>query len=348
MTGRRTLPWSWYVDPEMLRAEHRTVFAGSWHYVGHLGGLADATTFFPTTAGNLPVVVTRDSTGAVRALANVCRHRGAVVCEAPGARDHLRCPYHAWTYALDGTLQNAPRADREEGFGYETHALRPLPLGRWGPFLFVASGEPETTFDEWIGDVRSRVAGLLDVEGLRFLKRTAGAYRANWKVCVENFLECYHCRVAHPGFSKVIATGPDDYRLETSAHGSSQYGPVRQGWTGPFDPTGPVGRGQFHFLFPNTTINIMPGHPNISIGPVIPESPGTTHRYLDYFVAPDVDDGWVTEMLAFDDQVGLEDVALVESVQRGMEAGAHTHGTLFLDSERLIAHFRDYLRSRLD
>ncbi len=347
MTDTRTLPWSWYTDPEILRSEHRTVFAGAWHYVGHLGDLPDPGTYFPAIAGNLPVVVTRDAAGDLRALANVCRHRGAVVCEAPGARDQLRCPYHAWTYSLDGALQNAPRAEREEGFTYEAHALRPLPLGRWGPFLFVAAGEPETPFEEWVGDVRDRVAELLEVADLRFLQRTTGDYRANWKVCVENFLECYHCRLAHPGFSKVIATDPDDYRLVTSAHGSSQYGPVRRGWTGPFDPTGPIGRGQFHFLHPNTTVNIMPGQPNISIGPVIPTAPGTTHRYLDYFVGPGVDDAWIADMLAFDDQVGAEDLALVESVQRGMAAGAHNHGTLFLDSERLIAHFRDYLVSRL-
>ena len=97
----------------------------------------------------------------------------------------------------------------------------------------------------------------------------------------------------------------------------------------------------------NTAINIMPGHPNLSIGPVVPTGPGTTHRFLDYFVGPDVDAAWIEDFRAFDDQVGREDLALVESVQRGMDAGIHDHGTLFLDSEQLIAHFASYVRSAL-
>ena len=79
---------------------------------------------------------------------------------------------------------------------------------------------------------------------------------------------------------------------------------MREAWKGDFDPRGPISRGQFHFLWPNLTLNIMPGHPNFSIGPIVPTGPETTARFLDYFVGPDVDDAWIAEMLEFDDQVG--------------------------------------------
>ena len=119
---------------------------------------------------------------------------------------------------------------------------------------------------------------------LRFLERSTSEVEANWKVCCENYLECYHCQVAHPGFSKVVDVSVDAYLLEQSPTFSTQYGPVREAWRGEFDPRGPVARGQFHFLWPNVTINIMPGQPNLSIGPVVPAGPERTSRFLDYFV----------------------------------------------------------------
>jgi choline monooxygenase len=135
----------------------------------------------------------------------------------------------------------------------------------------------------------------------------------------------------------------DAYVLEEGRWFSSQYGPVKGNWTGDFDPTGEVPRGQFHFLWPNVTINLMPGRPNISIGPVIPTGPERTARFLDYFFAPEADEQWIAEMTEFDDQVGREDTVLVERVQKGLGAGALDHGRLLPESERLIAHFQALL-----
>jgi phenylpropionate dioxygenase-like ring-hydroxylating dioxygenase large terminal subunit len=131
--------------------------------------------------------------------------------------------------------------------------------------------------------------------------------------------------------------------LDESPTFSTQVGPVREAWKGDFDPRGPVERGQFHFLWPNVTINVMPGHPNLSIGPIVPTGPERTARFLDYFVGPDVDEGWIRDMLEFDDQVGAEDRVLVERVQKGLRAGAVEHGRLMGESEKLIAHFQGLL-----
>ena len=342
-----TLPWSWYSDREVLRKE-QGLLRRSWQYVGHAGNLAP-NSYFPTELGGLPVVVTQDAGGGLHALVNVCRHRGAVVCDTPGERDSLTCPYHAWRYELDGTLRTAPRADREDAFDPRKHSLEPLPAARWGPFIFVAGDPAAPPFEEVLADLPDRLAEVgIELEELRFHSRDTGEFAANWKVCVENFLECYHCRIAHPAFARAIDTGPEDYVLATAPTYSSQYGPVRAAApVDDFDPRGPVERGQFHLLFPNTAINIFPGHPNLSIGPIMPTGPGTTHRFLDYFFGPDVPSSWIDDMLAFDSQVGAEDRVLVESVQRGMEAAPDREGTLFVDSERLIAHFNDYVKTAI-
>ena len=180
----------------------------------------------------------------------------------------------------------------------------------------------------------------MDVDALAFRRRAESSVGANWKIVCENFLECYHCAVAHPGFSAMIDVAPDAYRLELGETFWSQFGPLRENGRQAYDPSGEVPRGQFHFLWPNVSINIFPGRPNLSIGPILPTAPGRTERFLDYFFAPDAEDGWVEELLAFDDQVGREDRALVEGVQRGVRSGILGEGRLLSESEQLVAHFQ--------
>ena len=140
---------------------------------------------------------------------------------------------------------------------------------------------------------------------------------------------------------------PDAYVLETTATTfSSQYAPVRTGATSPFELRGEVPRGQFHFLWPNTTINIAPGRANLSIGPVLPDGPESASRFLDYFFAPDVEASWIEQMLAWDEQVGEEDRVLVEPVQRGVSSGLLEHGRL-ISAEGLIRHFDELVTAAL-
>jgi choline monooxygenase len=331
-----------------LDLERDRLFGESWQYVGHTGDLDRAGMALPIEISGLPIILTRSSDDAITALVNVCSHRGSIVCPERTNTESLTCPYHAWRYGLDGTLLTAPRSNREPWFDPTTHGLESLPIGRWGPFLFVGMSSSVEPFDRFIGEIPKLVADAgIDVDLLVFERRSPSAVRANWKVCVENFLECYHCRVAHPGFSKAIDTSIDGYELVSADSSSTQYGPVRPDWTGPFDPTGPIGRSQFHLLYPNTAINIMPGEPNLSIGPINPVAPQETHRFLDYFFGPQVSDDWIASMIEFDDQVGAEDVVLVESVQRGVAARPERTSVLFTDSENLIEHFQAYVSARL-
>ena len=345
----RTIPFDWYSDPAVLRLERERIFRRTWQYAGRVDQVAEAGAFFTCDLGGVPIVVVRGDDGDLRAFLNVCRHRGSLVCEGEGKRASLQCPYHAWTYGLDGSLRAAPRSERVPGFERESLGLVPVQVDSWGPFVFVNPDAEAEPLAETLGKLPALVdASGVDLGSRRVLKRASGdEYAANWKVCSENFLECYHCQVAHPGFSKVVDVSVDAYVLEESRTFSTQYGPVREAWKGDVDPRGPVARGQFHFLWPNLTLNIMPGHPNLSIGPIVPTGPETTTRFLDYFVGPDVEHEWVEEMLEFDGQVGAEDRVLVERVQKGLRSGGVEHGRLMGDSERLIAHFQGLLLDAL-
>ena len=328
-----TYPWSWYSDPAVLAAERERIFRRAWHYVGHAGRLPEPSSYFACTTGGLPVVVTRDGDGELRAFLNVCRHRGSEIVEGEGRRETLQCPYHAWTYDLDGQLRAAPRAEREEGFDASGLGLVALSVDRWGPFLFVGADPAMPPPSELLAAARLP----FDPAGLVFRERVDYALDTNWKVAVENYLECYHCPTAHPAFSRLVDVDPDAYALEGDGPVWSQYGHAR-------DASGTCA---FHLVWPALKINVYPGLANLSIGPVWPETTGRTAGFLDYFFGADVDDAWAAELIAFDDQVGREDTALVESVQRGVAAGLVERGRLLPESERLIASFQTKVTASL-
>ena len=336
-----TLPWSWYTDPAVLQLERDRIFRRSWQYVGHAGDVPEPGSFAAAWVGDVPVVLVRDKEDELRAFLNVCRHRGSLVCEGSGRRETLQCPYHAWTYGLDGRLITAPRGNREGGIDRDELGLVQLRVESWGRLLFVNPDVDAEPLEEYLDGIPERIADAgIDLDALRFLQRSESELECNWKISAENFLECYHCPTAHPGFSEVMDVNPDAYLLETGAARMTQHGAPRLEPRGTYDPTGEVERGQFHLLFPGTVINVMPGRPNFSIGPIVPRGTERTYRFLDYFVAEDADETWIEESLAFDAQVGAEDRALVERVQAGMRAGIIESGRLLPESEKLIAHFQ--------
>jgi choline monooxygenase len=340
-----TLPFEWYADPAVLRVEEERIFARSWQYAGRATQVAEPGQLVATRAGHVPVLVARGRDGVLRGFVNVCRHRGFLVCEGEGRRETIQCPYHAWTYDLDGSLRSAPRADREIGFHRDELGLLPVAADTWGPFLFVNPDAAAPPLADHLGDLPAVLAESgVELDALEFAFRgEPDPYAANWKVIVENFLECYHCSVAHPTLARAIDVGADAYLLETHATFSSQRAAPRNGGGGVYDASGAIERGQFHLLFPSTTINVMPGRPNLSIGPVLPAGPEQAVRYLDYFFAPGIDPAWLEEFMELDAMVGAEDRMLVERVQAGMRSRTVSEGRLMPESERLVAHFQAYV-----
>ena len=337
----QTFPWSWYARPGGAgrRAGRRLPPLLAVRRARRPG--RGARELRRNTRRRRPRARRRGNDGELRALLNVCRHRGSLVCEGEGRRETLQCPYHAWTYDLDGVLRSAPRADREPGFEADGVRLLPLPVATWGPFVFV---NPD-----------AHAPPLADVLGALPTSRRGGHRRGRAAVPpsrrgrVQRELE--GLLREHP--SATTARSPIRglegrrrlLRTRTGSKrppGSRAVQALRERPSGEFDPSGEVERGQFHFLFPNTTINVMPGRPNLSIGPVIPHGPERTYRWTTSSL-PDASEEWIQDLLAFDDQVGAEDRALVERVQAGVRSGLLDGGRLLPESERLVAHFQRLL-----
>jgi choline monooxygenase len=320
----------------VLRLEQDRIFRHAWQYVGHAGRVEQVGARFAGWAGEVPVLVVRAEDG-VRAFLNVCRHRGSLLVEGDAVRGSIQCPYHAWTYGLDGSLRAAPRSEREPDFDMAEISLVPLRLETWGPFLFVNPDDDAPPLAETLGPLPE----LVPVDDLVFHSRDDYELAANWKIACENYLECYHCPTAHKGFSAAYDVDPDEYRLEpTGEHVLSQFAHTREAGNG-------QGQGQFHFVWPNLKINVLAGTPNLSIGPLLPAGPERSSGFLDYFFAREAETGWVEELLAFDRQVGAEDRVLVERVQKGVRSGIVEEGRLLGESEQLVARFQELVGSAL-
>jgi choline monooxygenase len=348
-----SLPASWYTDPVVAERERDHIFRRSWQYAGRAEQLAHVGDYLTGVAGDIPVVVVRGDDG-LRGFVNVCRHRRHEVMTGSGNCRVLQCPYHAWTYGLDGCLKAAPRSDREASFRKEDYRLLPVRIETWGPWVFVNADVAARPLAEYLGELPRIIAGSgVDLGQLKFHSREEWSKNANWKVMIENYLECYHCPVQHPGFSAVIDVDPDSYTLKAYEWFSSQTGPVRksalegQGKKTAYDARGAVTWSQYHFLWPNFTININPGHPNLSIDVWLPDGPGRTRGFSEYYFGPDVPADWARELMAFSRQVGAEDDRLTDSVQRGLRSGLPHQGRFLVNSEHLVVHFQRLVLSAL-
>src|SRR5262249_37186486 len=186
IADRRTLPFAWYSDEEFLRREPSRIFARSWQYGGRAALVEEPGSYLTTDSGGIPLLVTRDRDGELRAFLNVCRHRGAVLTEGCGRRASIQCHYHAWTYDLDGSLRTAPRPEGDPESDTADWSLVPASVGTWGPFLSVNPAPAAAPLAEYLGDLPQALAQAIDLDDLVFHSRVEFEANANWKVVVEN------------------------------------------------------------------------------------------------------------------------------------------------------------------
>jgi choline monooxygenase len=348
-----TPPGSWYTDPTVRELEEQRIFRRSWQYVGMSTQIPNAGDFITRSVGRIPAVVIRDQTGEINAFVNVCRHRGSeIIHEESGNRKVIQCPYHAWTYALDGTLRRAPRSERNPDFvadGLGLHRLRvecsgslifvnPDPQAR--PFAEVYAGWPELVRD----------AGL-DLTTLKPTHEFAIPLKCNWKVMTENNLECYHCPTNHPSLRRIVDTNADNWYAPREFF--LQHGPqvaknmARTADEGAYRiEEGARDDMLATYLWPNSFFAIMPGDGMVTISVALPVSAGETISLLQYCFSDRVDEMSRQDAIAFFAQVFEEDRGLAEGVQRGMASGYFGQGQLLLPVTEQGVHFHQVLVAR--
>ena len=335
----QTLPWSWYVDPAVLATEQERVFRRHWQYVARRDQLDEPGRYVAARAGDVPVLLVRGREGAARLPQCLPAPRLARLRGRGPPRD-AAVPVPRLDVRPRRVASLRPALGARAGLRHRRP--RPRAARRRHVVDHSSSSTPIRTpaLQEVLGPLPDLLAaGGIDVESLRFLRRDEGEYAANWKICCENYLECYHCQVAHPGFSR-WSTSP---RMRTGSR--RRWPPASTARSeaagGGFDPSGDVE--PVPLPLPEHDDQRHAGSPEPLDRAVVPLSPERTHRFLDYFVSLDVDEEWIADLLAFDHQVGAEDRVLVERVQRGVRSGLLAGGRLLPESERLVAHFQRLL-----
>lgn len=332
-----TLPGHWYTDQHVLELEQRHVFNRSWQYAGHMARLEEPGDHILVQVGRVPVIVVMDQEHTVRAFLNLCRHRGHEVVppcgERPATRRRtLQCPYHGWTFNLDGSLRGAPRSDREPNFDKSALGLVPASVDTWGPLIFVNLDPDPVPFTEYLGGMPevavSRGLRLADFVEHRRLDYT---FATNWKIAVDNNFECYHCAVAHPEFSSLFDVRPDSYEIQTFDYTATQLSPNKEV---PGSDVLEWGDFRFYYVWPGTFI--IDHSITYNVMSLIPTDPGHTSMRYEIYRRHSVEPEAVDEYTRFYDSVFKQDAELIESVQRGQASGVFPPGPLLLDSEHLL------------
>src|SRR2546427_348525 len=202
--GQRTLPGRYYTLAEIYAEEQERIFTARWICVGRAAEIPAAGDYVLRTIAGESVIVVRGRDGALRAFYNVCRHRGTRLCEEPRGRfsETIQCPYHAWTYTIDGQLIGAPHMSEVQGFDKRDYPLHAVALETWEGFVFLnLAGAPEP-FAQAFAPVAGRFSRF-NLSALTAARRVDYDVAANWKLIFQNYSECLHCPVIHPGFAKL-------------------------------------------------------------------------------------------------------------------------------------------------
>jgi choline monooxygenase len=323
-----TPPAEWYLDPRMLEIERRTVFAGSWQMVGRVAQLADPGQYITGEVAGEPILVVRAFDRVVRGFFNVCRHHAAAVATAPaGSCQILRCPYHGWTYNLNGDLIGAPDFTGVRDFDRADYGLVSIETGVWQDWLFVNVAPGGFTLDGFLGkDLRERVRSL-GLEKLQWFERRRYTLECNWKVFVDNYLDGgYHVPHVHGALHSVLDYS--NYSIGCGERYCLQSSPIADSGDA---RTREVRRGErayYYWIYPNFMINCYEGMMDTNL--VCPRGVDRTEVIFDYYfadVSPEREEH-NRNSIALSERIQDEDAAICNSVQRGLRSRAYGVGRL--------------------
>jgi len=364
-----TLAGKFYTSATIFAAEQDEIFEKLWFCAVRSSDLANPGQFKKIQVGRESVLVVRGKDGALRAFLNVCRHRGAALCtESEGqVKRSLQCPYHAWTYALDGKLIAAPnlaslKDASGEGIDRYEYGLVTVALKEWLGYAWVCLADDPPSFDDdVIGEVTRRLgdAGAVDhydVGSLSVGRRVVYDVAANWKLIVENFMECYHCATIHPELTEVLPEFAQGLAAQYYVGHGAEFGSDISGFTidgsAGFDTLPGVTEDQDRRYYaitikPTVFVNLVPDH--IIFHRMYPLAPDRTVVECDWLYTADVVEQGrdVSRSVELFHRVNEQDFAACERTQPAMSSRAYRNGGVLVPSEHHIVEFHEWVVSRI-
>lgn len=359
-----TLPGHRYTDPENFRREQERIFEQEWFCAVRSADLERPGAYRTVSVGRESVLITRNRRGELRAFLNVCRHRGARLCteESGEVRRALQCPYHAWTYDLDGRLTAAPNLARMPDVDRSGLGLHSVALREWLGCAWVClAGQPPSFEETVVRAVADRlggpeVIGHYGVEDLALGRRHTYDVAANWKLIVENFMECYHCATIHPELTEVLPEFADGFAAQYFVGHGPEFAAEAEGFT--VDGSAGFGRlpgvpdshdRRYYALTirPQVFLNLVPDH--VILHRMFPVAEDRTIVECDWLYAPDVVGSGtdVSRSVELFHRVNAQDFAACEQTQPAMSSRAYRDGGLLVPSEHHIGEFHAWVTDRL-
>jgi choline monooxygenase len=332
-----TIPATWYTDESLYQLELQTVFARSWQVICRADQLRNPGQYVTADFGNEPIVVVKGNDNIVRGFFNVCRHHAAgVMTEPEGKANQLRCPYHGWTYSLEGELKGTPDFAGVCNFDRAANGLVPVETAVWENWVFVrvgADGGQQPSLNDFLGEDLIGQIHPLKLGNLHWMERRHYAFDCNWKVFVDNYLDGgYHVPHLHKGLDSVLDYSK--YMIENGEHYCLQWSPLVS--EGAETQTGAVRQGEralYYWIHPNFMINWYQGAMDTNL--VIPRGVDKTEVIFNFYF-PDVSASSLERNRAsieVGQRIQDEDVAICKSVQRGLGSRAYGAGRLSVRRE---------------
>jgi choline monooxygenase len=329
-----TIAAPWYVDPRVTDLERQTVFARSWQVVGRADQVREPGQYITWELAGEPILVVRGGDSVLRGFFNVCRHHAAAVMTEPeGRTDNLRCPYHGWTYSLEGSLKGTPDFAGVCNFDRTTTGLVPLETALWENWVFVKLERDGPALAEFLGaDLTGQIESL-SLGSLHWMERRHYVLECNWKVFVDNYLDGgYHVPHLHKGLDSVLDYSK--YRIETGERFCLQSSPVVS--EGTEARTGAVRKGDralYYWIYPNFMINWYEGVMDTNL--VCPLGVDRTEVIFDFYFSDISEEAQAHNRasISVGQQIQDEDLAICKSVQRGLTSRAYVAGRLSVRRE---------------
>ena len=329
-----TIPSSWYTDARIAHLENDNVFARAWQAVARLDQLSSPGDYVTTTVAGEPIVIVRGSDAKLRAFFNVCRHHAMMVMnKACGRAQHLRCPYHGWTYSLEGELRGVTDFEGVCQFERKQNGLLPLQVETWDSFAFVNLDPQARSLRDFLGPL-TELAQPLGFGKLKFVERRSYTINCNWKVYVDNFLDGgYHVPHMHKGLNSVLDY--TNYTIENLERCCVQSSPVSIDSTSDASAaaTRKGDRAFYFWQYPNFMLNWYAGY--LDTNRVIPLAVDRCEVIFDFFFG-DVSESqmpYIRESIGVSERVQQEDIVICEGVQRGLGSRAYRAGRLSVRRE---------------
>ena len=329
-----TIPASWYVNDDVYEAEQQTVFSNSWQVVGRVDQVRGPGEFITREVAGEPLLIVRGEDKTLRGFYNVCRHHAAAVLTAEeGRAGNLRCPYHGWTYSLEGDLKGAPDMGGICNFDRSTMGLMPVETAVWNNWVFVRLERDSLSLKSYLGEELADHVERLSHDKLVWVARRRYELKCNWKVFVDNYLDGgYHVPHLHKGLDTVLDYS--EYSIETGGRFCLQSSPMTA--VGADSETGTVRQGKralYYWIYPNFMINWYEGMMDTNL--VCPLGVDRTEVIFDFYFKDDSVAARQHNLASMEvsDRIQNEDLAICESVQRGLNSRAYNAGRLSVRRE---------------